>query len=261
VFAALPWHAALLPEGAVIGFAAALAGATIGALIGRALADDPLRRARVPVGVVVAAWVVALACLAIPLPMTAHPEQTAAVSLRTVHPFPDQRVTATVRVSPAGAAANADWFNVTAWQGARGRDGGLVISDLRPIGPGLFRTERPVPVGGQWKTLIRLETGSELQVVPIFMPLDQAIPAPLVPALPRFTRHFVPDKRELQREAVGGGGLQRVAYGLVALLALLWLASFGWGLRRLRLTRENVAAQRPWTQPDDTPYTVRSASG
>jgi hypothetical protein len=51
-------------------------------------------------------------------------------------------------------------------------------------------------VGGQWKTLIPLQRGSELQVVPIFMPLDQAIPAPLIPALPHFTRHFERDKKE-----------------------------------------------------------------
>jgi hypothetical protein len=193
----------------------------------------------VPVRVVVAAWVVALVCIALPLPMTARPSQTATVATRTVVPFPNDEVMLTVRLHPADAATNADWFTVTSWQGAQTRNGGLVISNLRPVGPGTFRTERPVPVGGQWKTLIRLERGDELQVVPVYMPLDPAIPAPLVPAFPHFTRNFVRDKKELQREAVGGSvALERGAYAAIGLLAVFWISLFGWGLRRLRVTRK-----------------------
>ena len=238
-FMPLPWHASLLPEGAVFGLAAAMGGATIGMLIGRALSDEGVRWSRVPLRVVAAAWAVALVCIALPLPMTARPSQTATVATRTVVPFPNDEVMLTVRLHPADAAANADWFTVTSWQGAQGTSGGLVISNLTPAGRGLFRTEKPVPVGGQWKTLIRLERGDELQVVPVYMPLDPAIPAPLVPAFPHFTRHFVRDKKQLQREATGGSvGLQRTAYAAIGLLAMFWVSLFGWGLRRLRVTRE-----------------------
>jgi hypothetical protein len=137
---------------------------------------------------------------------------------------------------PAEAAEDANWFTITSWQGAGSGDGGLVIANLRPIGPGLYRADRPVPVYGQWKTLLRLQKGTEVQVVPIYMPYDPAIPAQLIPAFSHFTRHFERDKKALQREAVGGSTvLQDLAYALVALLAALWLAAFGWGLRRIRI--------------------------
>jgi hypothetical protein len=142
---------------------------------------------------------------------------------------------ATVRLDPPDAADNADWFNVTSWQGAGSGDGGLVISPFREIRPGVYRTTTPVPVDGDWKTLLRLQTGDAVEVVPIYMPLDRAIPAPRIPAFPHFTRHFEADKTALQREAVGGSPvLQRGAYAVLGLIAVVWLASFGWGLRRLR---------------------------
>jgi len=244
VFMPLPWHLSLLPEAASLGFAAAIAGALIGILIGRALTEDPVRHARVPVGAVVAASALALLCIGYPLPMTAATADTATVSLRTVQRSPNHTVLATVRLRPSDAAAGANWFTITSWQGAGTGDGGLVIADVRRLGPGLYRADRPVPVDGQWKTILRLQTGTEVQVVPIFMPLDQAIPAPLIPALPHFTRHFQPDKKVLQREAVGGSvALQRAAYAAVALLAIVWLAIFGWGLRRVRLTRQTASHQ------------------
>ncbi len=232
----LPWHASLLPQAAVLGFAAALAGSVIGALIGRAVSDDPMRRVRIPVAAAVAAGVVAAFCIGFPLPMTADAGQSATVSLREVRPFPHKTAVATVRMHPAEAAEDANWFTITSWQGAGPGDGGLVIANLRPIGPGLYRADGPVPVYGQWKTLLRLQKGTEVQVVPIYMPYDPAIPAQLVPAFSHFTRHFERDKKALQREAVGGSTvLQDLAYALVALLAVLWLAAFGWGLRRIRI--------------------------
>jgi len=238
----LPWHASLLPQAAVFGFLAAVAGGVIGGLIGRAVSDDPIRRVRVPVAVAVTAGVVAAFCIGYPLPMTANAGQSATLSLREVTPFPNRTVLPTVRMHPADAATDANWFTVTSWQGAGPGDGGLVISNLRPTSPGVYRADRPVPVYGQWKTLLRLQKGTEVQVVPIYMPYDPAIPAQLIPAFSHITRHFERDKKALQREAVGGStALQDAAYALVALLASLWLTAFGWGLRRIRVTGLSLA--------------------
>jgi len=261
-WAVLPWHWSLLPEAAPLGFAAAVAGSVIGALVGRALSEDPVRRARIPVAAIVGAWAVALFCIAYPLPMTANTSQRATVSLHTTHRFPTHTVLATVRLHPADAASGANWFTITSWQGAGPGDGGLVIADMRPVGPGVYRTDRAVPVDGQWKTILRLQVGNALQVVPIFMPEDPAIPAHIIPAFPHFTRSFERDKKALQREAVGGSvGLERGAYGAVGLLGLFWLVAFGWGLRRIRLTRASSPRGVSWTRRTRTPYTVRSASG
>ena len=62
---------------------------------------------------------------------------------------------------------------------------------------------------------------------------DPAIPAPEVPAEPAFVRSFVPHKRILQREAVGSSALRLPAYGLLAVIAAVWLAAMTWGLNRL----------------------------
>src|SRR5205823_680608 len=109
---------------------------------------------------VIAAGVVALACVAIPLPMTAKPQDTATVTLRTVHPVPDETVLATVQLHPADAAEDAEWFTITSWQGAGPGDGGLVIANMLPMGAGSYRADRPVPVSGDWKTLLRLQKGT-----------------------------------------------------------------------------------------------------
>ena len=238
----LPWHASLLPAAAPLGFAAAVAGSVIGVLIGRALAGDALRRVRVPAAAAVAAGAVAVFCIVFPLPMSANVSQSATVTLQVVRPDPDEMVVPTVRLHPADAATGANWFTVTSWQGARTTDGGLVIANLLPVGQGVYRADRPVPVYGEWKTLVRLQKGSEVQVVPIYMPYDPGIPAQLIPAFDRFTRPFERDKKALQREAVGGSpGLQDAAYAAIGLLAAFWLAAFGWGLRRVRLEGGSTA--------------------
>ena len=55
--------------------------------------------------------------------------------------------------------------------------------------------------------------------------------------------------------------LERGAYAALGLLAVFWLALFGWGLRRLRLAGGPPASPVAWTEPQRDPYTVRSASG
>jgi hypothetical protein len=148
-----------------------------------------------------------------------------------------------VTLRPADAADDADWFNVTAWQGAGSGEGGLVLADMNEIRRGVYRTNVPVPVYGNWKTLIRLHTGDSLDVVPIYLPRDPAIPAPLVPARDQFTRPFQGDKAVLQREAVGGSPvIQALAYALVALIGVVWIAAFAWGLSRLREEPEDRRA-------------------
>ena len=237
VFMPLPWHATLLPLGAVWGFVGAVCGALIGALIGRAIsppADDFLVvRQRLPrgIGVAVAAGVIGL--LALPLTSTVHPYK-ADLTMDPPLGLPGGRVHVTLRMHPANAARDAQWFNITAWQGARTGNGGLVIKDLHETSPGVYQTDGMVPVFGEWKALVRLHKGRTLMALPIYLPADPAIPAAQVPPWPSVTRPFVREKGILQRESVGGSQwLQRPAYAVLAALALVWVGSLGWGLRRL----------------------------
>jgi hypothetical protein len=91
-----------------------------------------------------------------------------------------------------------------------------------------------VPLYGSWKSLIRLHTGSELAIAPVYLPADQEIPAKEVPAPAQFTREFAAEPEILLREQTGGGGAKWfIAYLIVALIALSLLVLIAWGLHRL----------------------------
>ena len=139
-------------------------------------------------------------------------------------------VQATIRIHPSDGIEGAHFANVTAWQG-----GGSVVSDLRKVGPGLYRTTEPIPVHGGWKAMVRVQTGKSLVAGPIYLPLDKAIPAAEVPAKASFTRPFVRDVKILQREQKKGvpGVLKLVAYLTVAAITAALIAMIAWALLRL----------------------------
>ncbi|TMK88514.1 MAG: hypothetical protein E6G57_06430 [Actinobacteria bacterium] len=237
VFMPLPWHASLLPLGVVWGFVGGVAGGIIGGLIGRAISppaeDVFVVRQRLSRGAAAVLVVAVLAILALPLTSTVHPYR-ADLAMDPPLGIPGGRVHVTLHMHPADAAQDAQWFNVTAWQGARTGNGGLVIKNLHETSPGVYQTDGTVPVFGEWKALVRLHKGRSLMALPIYLPADPAIPAPQVPPWPKVTRPFVREKGILQREAVGSSqGLQRPAYAVLGALALVWVGSLGWGLRRL----------------------------
>jgi hypothetical protein len=228
----LPWPSSAFPEAAVLGFAAAIAGATIGAWIGAHLSPDPaeeterpplLRRAAVCSAVLLAALV------GYGLYTPTEEGVRAQVSLQEVGGPAGREVEATVRLDPPDAAAEAEWFDVTAWQG-----GGLVVAPLERIGDGVYRTTEPVPVHDNWKAMIRLHEDNSLTALPIFLPRDEAIPADEVPASAQFTRTFTDEHQLLQREAKGGPSfLVALAYSTVAAIALSRLVLLAWALHRL----------------------------
>jgi hypothetical protein len=233
VWMPLPWTDALLPEGALLGFATAVCAALIGAWVGAHLASD--RIPRTPslraAGAIAAAGVGAMVLWALYTPP--GPPTTVIATLREVDPATERSVAATVRFDPPDAADGAEWLTATAWQGD-----GLIVDRLERVGAGVYRTTEPIPVHGNWKSMIRLQRGNAVDAVPIFLPDDPAIPAAEVPALPRFTRTFVPDSEVLQREQKTdvSGALTAIAYAVVAAVALALLALLAWGLHRLAVT-------------------------
>jgi hypothetical protein len=139
-------------------------------------------------------------------------------------------------------------FNVTSWQGSRQLVGGtgLQITLLDRVSPGVYRTQHPVPLSGDYKSVLRLATWTTQQAIPVFLPEDKGIPAAGIPAAPTLTRAFRPDQDLLQREAIGRSRtLKRVAYGVLGVLALLWIATLSLGLRRL--DRSAVSPLAPLT--------------
>jgi hypothetical protein len=226
-----PWPAALLPEGAIAGLIAALGGAIIGALVGGALIGQP--RLGITRWVAIPAGLAVVGCLAYPAPMPVGDPVTAHVTLdRATRDA--ERATVNVRLEPADAAEDALWFHALAWQGLDWQRGGSVHSQFDEVGPGEYRSKEPIPTTGDWKALIRLHVDEHVIASPVYLPRDTAIPAPEVPAEPQFTREFVADKEIVQREAVGDNiGLQRIAYGILLAIGVVWIASMAWGLHRL----------------------------
>jgi hypothetical protein len=239
VWMPIPWPASLLPEAAVAGLVAAVAGGAVGGFIGSALsgglpAQAPSRRpARLGSLDRRAALLGAVALVAVltwNVPLTEDGPRSATIALRDVQPGADRTVAADIRINPPSAVGDPEFIGVTAWQG-----GGSVLDPLERTGPGTYRTTEPIPVSGGWKATLRLQQGSSLVAVPIFQPLDRAIPAPETPASPAFTRSFEPDIAVLQRERKQdvAPALSAIAYLTVLAIALALFALIAWALLRL----------------------------
>jgi hypothetical protein len=225
----LPWTEAAFPEAAIVGFAAAIAGATLGAWIGTHLSPVPLPRSPQLRRAALCSAAVLAALVAYGLYTPTHEGVSAQVALRDVSGQGGREVEATVRMDPPDAAADAEWFDVTAWQG-----GGLVVAPLKRTGPGVYRSTEPIPVHGDWKAMIRLHDGNSLTALPIYLPRDAAIPVGETPAPAHFTRAFSDEHQLLQREAKAGSPIvTTLAYSAVAGIALSLLVLLAWGLHRL----------------------------
>ena len=237
------WPSTLLPEAAIAGFIAAVGAGVLGARAGRAVTAEP----GLPP---VARWAAPLAAIAVigvcvyAAPISkGEPEVTADVQLREVIPAPERAVEVTARLTPADAADDAHWFLVTAWQGEEGRS---VVSALKEVAPGVWRTQEPVPVHGTWKTTLRLHRDSAVEGMAVYFPEDKAIPAEGVPAAASFTRPFMDDKELLQREQKpdASGALLVVGYLIVLLIGIVLVGSIVAGLRRLE-----AVTTRPGAKP------------
>jgi hypothetical protein len=227
-----PWPGTLVGEAIVPTIVAAVAGGFVGAFVGTSL--GAARRRPQPARLRIAPAALGLVALiaVIGYGLDTKPAQgvRASVALRDVTPGPNRTVDATVKISPPSAARDADWLRAMAWQG-----GGFETIRLQRVSPGVWRTTRPLPVHGDWKTLIRLQKGRSIIAVPVYMPEDKAIPAPAVPAETHFERPFVLEKSILQREQKSGvsPSLTTFAYAGVGSIALALLLLLGWALARL----------------------------
>ena len=236
VWMPISWPAGMMPEAIAVAVPAAIGAGAIGGFIGRALAPVGAARQRVPAWIAVAAGAVVVGALIYPIPMTGLPGATAEVTLTDVTPGPRRTVSATVRLNPPDIADGAEYVNVTAWQGALWQPAVHSFADpLERVEQGVYRTTRPIPVHGEWKSLLRLHDGQTMVAVPIFLPEDPAIPAEEVPAEATFTREFVEGQKLLLREAKDAPGwITIVAYLLTLGVIVVWITGVAWGVRHLR---------------------------
>ena len=219
------WTSDILGEGLAMAVAGGVAGALAGALLASGLRAELPSLARPALGL---ALVMVAACLVNGL-VTTGPDGARAVA--TVTDAGDGKVNVAVRVTPDSLVDDASWVTVTSWQG-----GGLVVEALRETDqPGVLRTESPVPASGDWKATIRVQDGRKVLGAPLYLPRDEAIPAPEVPASPRFDRAFLRDHELLQRERKDDTPvwLWTAAGALVLALYLAFLGALAWGVARV----------------------------
>jgi hypothetical protein len=254
VWMAHPWPASMLGAAAPLALVAGVGGAVLGARISQSLALEGSERAGlapIPGPAVAAAGAAVLVALAIPLPRTGGDGTRAAIVPRPAGPG---AVRLSVALDPPRAARGAQWFEVLSWQGrTRGRT--RQIAHLRETAHGRFAADRPVPVGGNWKSMVRLARGSHLMGVPVYLPPSPRAARAGVPVGPR-SGALAADTFLLQREATGGPGwLEAVAYAVVAAVVAVWLALVAWALglaepgRAVRDADGSTSLRRPWPPP------------
>jgi hypothetical protein len=226
------WPPSLIVEGVICAVVAGVGGGIIGGWIGRAVTPG-VAKERVPRWVVPAGGIAVLAVIAWAIPMPNGTPPKATLTLTPAAPLGTHpRVNVQAKLDPPNAADNARWFDATAWQGKTRSIVGL----MKKVGPGLWRSEKPIPVGGpDWKATLRLQTGRAVLGLPLYLPEDKAIPVKKVQAKNGQTITFVRDKQLLQREQKKGvpGFLTLLAYVLVFLVWAAMVAVVGWGLARL----------------------------
>ena len=214
----LPWPAELLPEAPVLALIVALAGGVLGAHLGSGLEGEPRALPRL---LPAAALAVLVVCIAMPLRTDERTADPRLGHAREVRPAPAREVMATVEIDPAAPPTTPS--GCTRWPG---RAAAAASSSCARSSPGVYRTAEPLPVHGDWKAMVRLHTGSAILAMPVYLPEDRAIPVREVPAEPRFERAFQLDSEVLRREETGGAAwLSGAAYGILAVVALAWLAA------------------------------------
>ena len=238
----IPWPREILGETIVLGFAMAMAASLIGAWIGARLASERIRHSIALRWAAVAGAGAVAVMLAFPLFTQSHAHLSARVVLRDVTTGPKRTATATVTVSPRDGLDNAKWLTATAWQG-----GGFIVNHLRRVSEGVYETTRPVPLYGDWKTMIRFHKGNAILGLAIYAPADPAIPVAGVAAPKTFDRPFLSDHQLLQREArTQQAWITWAAYLTVLFFTLLLLGLLAWGVHRIGVT----AGTRRTSLPD-----------
>ncbi|MGI8334587.1 hypothetical protein ACRYCC_31940 [Actinomadura scrupuli] len=246
----LPWTRDILVEGVGMAVVGGVAGGLLGALLALGM-EGRLPRPVVTRSIFAAALVAVAAAVANGLVITVPHDVRASVTLTAVSGDAAHRSAhARVTLSPAGAVDDPTWVAITAWQG-----GGLHVDRLTPLGNGVYRTTRPMPLYGEWKTLIRLHDGRSLSAVPVYLPDDPAIGAGELPAPQQFTRPAQNERKILQRELKSDvpGWLWAASSAVVLACTIALVLALGWGVARVsRLMPE------PARTPPATPEKVRT---
>jgi hypothetical protein len=223
----IPWQESLLPEGLVFALAGGLVGGILGGLTAAGLRGQlPGRR----LTRVAALGSLAVFGVMIALGLRTYvPEGEVRINLDETSSQPREAFVE-ARFDPPTLAEDATWANATAWQG-----GGLEVHELEERAGGVWRSVEPVPLDGDWKTIVRVHDGDALAAAPVFLPEDPAIPAKEIPATNGVTRDLVEEKQILQRELKDDvpGWVWTAGSSVILALYLGFVAIVAWGIGRV----------------------------
>jgi hypothetical protein len=187
----LPWHPALIAEGLPTAIVAGIAGGVLGALFAGGLRGElpAPRTARLLAGAAAAAFLIAGANALV------HSEQKDVRATITLRPSSPGHAYVTARFDPPSAAQDAEWVDGLAWQGD-----GLIVRHLRHVSGGTWTTDRPLPLDGNWKTMLRVHKGRSMLSAGLYLRPDPAIPYKGLRAANGSTQTMVYDQKFLQLE-------------------------------------------------------------
>lgn len=232
-----PWPASMWVEALVTAVPVAVFMGICGGLLGTVLTGRRLPRRAVGAGLVIATVLTVGAAVGNGLNISVPEQANAQITLTELPSPPGQRlVSADIRVTPEDLISDdPEWVSMLSWQGGLDNDRGLVVDTLERLGPGHYRTTRPIPVWGTWKTLVRVQDGRTMAALPVFLPADPGIGATELPAEASITRDFTAEISVLQRERnLDVPSWLFTAASLVVLLcSLILIAALSWGAGRI----------------------------
>jgi hypothetical protein len=249
----LSWDSDILVEGTLMAVVGGIAGGLLGALLASGLRRR-LPRPAVARSVLLASLVALALAVTNGLLATVPDDVEATFAIDDVQSDP-RTADITVTLDPADFPDDPAWVQITAWQGD-----GLVVTALERTGEGEYRTTEPVPLHGNWKTLLRVHDGRVLTAFPIYLPEDEAIPADEIVAEDGMTRQAIPEIDILQRELKdSGGGLWAMANLVVLACTLALIAAISWGVGRYS---RRASVREPFAdEPADEGTTIASELG
>lgn len=248
-----PWPTSMWPEALAMAVPVAIGMGVCGALLGMVLTGQKLPSPAIGITVVVITVLAIGGAVANGLRTEVPQNATASVVLTDLPSDPGQRmVSARVQFSPEDLVGDdPEWVTILAWQGGLANDRGLVIDNLKKLGPGYYESTKPIPVWGSWKTLIRVQDGTTMAGVPIFLAADPGIGAEETPALAAFQRPFVEEITILQRERNldHPSWLFSVASLVVLFCTLVLIAALTWGAGRINARDTSTDAKAEVEDP------------
>ncbi|CQD02511.1 hypothetical protein BN970_00165 [Mycolicibacterium conceptionense] len=243
-----PWPTSMWGEALAMAIPVAVAMGLCGALLALVLTGQPLPRPAAGISIVVVTVLVIGGAVTNGLRTEVPQNASAAITLTDLPADNGHRMaSADVRITPGDLVGDdPEWVSILAWQGGLANHRGLVIDRLEKVGPGHYRSTQPIPVSGSWKTLLRVQDGTTMAGVPIFLPADPGIGAAETPALASSDREFVQEITILQRERNldHPSWLYSVASLVVLVCTLILIAGLTWGAGRIN-ARELASGREP----------------